>query len=161
MTVRELLDQCRTALTEITAIERQIDRLMSTGAPSDGSGGGIRREKVKKKSKEAPEEYVSIRGTNNPEAARSQAVDGCEAVLKQKQQRLNEMMAEMERIIEKLSDGKARTIIRYYYGVGWSDERIADELETSREVITRRRNAAVDWLESQKVTESHTAYVVK
>lgn len=156
LTVREMLGQCRTALTEITAIERQIDRLMSTGAPSDGSSGGIRREKVKG----GDGEYVAVSGTNNPEAARSQAVDGCEELLKKRKDALLDMLLEMEKLLELLKDGNARAILRYYYGIGWSDERIAEELETSREVITRQRNAAVDWLDAQKVTESHTTPVV-
>ena len=156
MTVRELLCQCRTALTEITAIERQIDRLMTTGAPSDGSSGGIRREKVKG----GDGEYTVVSGTNNPDAARAQAVDGCEELLKAKRDYLAELLIDMERILGRLSDGKARTILRYYYGIGWSDEKIAEELETSREVITRQRNVAVDWLEAQTVTESHTSPVV-
>ena len=75
MTVRELLNQCRTAVVEVAAIERQIERLMNTGAPSDGTHG-MHREKVKGR-----EEYAVVSGTNNPEAAREQAVDGCVAVL--------------------------------------------------------------------------------
>lgn len=155
MKVRELLEQCRTALTEITAIERQIDRFMTTGAPS-GGGGGPRREKIK-----GSNEYVVVGGgTNNPEAARMQAAEGCEAMLQQKKQALSELFTIMETLLELLSDGNARTILRYYYGVGWTDEKIADELETSREVITRQRNAAVNYLESQKVTESHKPHVL-
>lgn len=155
MSARETLNACRKALIEITAIERQIDRLMSTGKPRGGSGG-IRREKVKGKE----DEYAVMPKGNNTEAARSQAVDGCEAVLEAKRQYLSELMIEMERLLNLLHDGHARTILRYYYGVGFCDEQIAAEFDTSREVITRKRNAAVNYLESQKVTESHTLHVV-
>lgn len=155
MKARDILMQCRTALSEITAIEHQIDRLMTTGAPS-GGGGGPRREKIK-----GTDEYVLVGGaTNNPEAARAQAVDGCEAVLEQKKQKLADLLQQMENLLDMLADGGARTVLRYYYGVGWTDEKIAEELETSREVITRQRNAAVNYLESQKVTESHKAHVL-
>lgn len=150
MTVRELLNQCRTALTEITAIEHQIDRLMSTGAPSGGGGGGVQREKVKGK-----DEYILVGRSNNPEAARAQAVDGYLAVLEHKKQCLEKLLDEMEHVLEALSDGKARAVLRLYYGVGWSDERIAEEMETSREAINRQRNAAINYLDAQKVTESH------
>lgn len=156
MTARELLNQCRTALAEITAIERQIDRLMTIGGPSGTKGGGIRREKIKGKA----DEYAIVRGSNNPQAAREQAIDGWEEALERKKSRLAEMLAEMEEMLETLRDGRARTIIRYYYGVGWTDEKIAEELETSREVITRQRNAAVDYMESQKVTDNHAEHVV-
>lgn len=156
MTVRDLLNQCRTALTEITAIERQIDRLMTTGAPSSGAGGGIRREKVKG----GDDEYVTVRGTNNPKAAREQAIDGCEAVLERKKRQLSEMLFEMEELLGLLGDGQARTIIRYYYGVGWTDERIAEEMEISRETVTRQRNKAIDYMEARKITDNHTSPVV-
>ena len=142
MTVRELLNQCRTAVIEVAAIERQIERLMSTGAPSDGTHG-TRREKVPGR-----DEYVAVGGTNNPEAAREQAVDGCVAVLEGKKRQLEEMLLEMEMAIGRLKDGRARTVLRLYYGVGWSDERIAEELDTARQVVQKWRNAAVDYLDA-------------
>ena len=156
MTVRELLNQCRTALTEIVAIERQIDLLMSTGAPSDGSGGGIRREKVK-----GADEYTVVSGTNNPEAARAQAVDGYKAALETKKQHLEALLHEMEDVLGGLNDGRARAVLRLYYGVGWSDERIAEEMDTARQVVQKWRNAAVDYLDAkQKVADSCTDTVV-
>ena len=151
MTAREMLNQCRTALAEITAIERQLDRMMTIGGPTGGAGGGVRREKVKGKT----DEYTTVRRTNNPEAAREQAVDGWEEALERKKRQLGELLLEMETLLKQLHDGRARTIIRYYYGVGWTDEKIAEEMDTSREVITRQRNAAVDYLEIQKITENH------
>lgn len=156
MTAREVLNQCRTALAEITAIERQIDRMMTIGGPDGGKGGGIRREKVKGKT----EEYTTMQRTNNPQAAREQALDGWEEALEKRKQHLSQLLQQMETMLKALDDGRARTIVRYYYGVGWTDEKIAEELETSREVITRQRNAAVNYLESQKVTESHITNVV-
>lgn len=156
MTARELLNQCRIALAETTAIERQIDKMMTIGGPSGSKGSGIRREKIKGKA----DEYVTVRGTNNPQAAKEQAVDGWEEALEERKRQLSEMLLRMEELLLGLRDGRARTIIRYYYGVGWTDEKIADELETSREVITRQRNAAVNYLESQKVTESHKPHVL-
>lgn len=156
VTVRELLNQCRTALTEIVAIERQIDLLMSTGAPSDGGGGGIRREKIK-----GADEYTVVSGTNNPEAAREQAVDGYMELLEKKKQHLETLLFEMENVLGSLNDGRARAVLRLYYGVGWSDERIAEEMDTARQVVQKWRNVAVDYLEAQqKVAESCTDTVV-
>ena len=142
MTAREILMQCRTALTEITAIERQIDRLMTTGAPS-GGGGGLRREKIK-----GSDEYViSASRTNNADAAQAQAVDGFEAVLEAKKRQLDELLVKMEKLLELLDDGNARAVLRYYYGVGWADEKIAIEMGMARQTITNKRNAAVDYLD--------------
>ena len=39
MTAREVLAQCRTAIAEIAALERMIDKLMDIGAPAGGIGG--------------------------------------------------------------------------------------------------------------------------
>lgn len=156
LTVRELLNQCRTALAEITAIEHQIDKMMTIGGPTGGAGGGIRREKVKGKT----DEYTTVRRTNNPEAAKAQAVDGWEEALELKKHQLETMLMEMETLLKELHDGRVRTIIRYYYGVGWTDEKIAEELDTSREVITRQRNTAIDYLETRKITENHAAGAV-
>lgn len=145
MTAREILKRCRTALAEIGAIERQIDRLMTTGAPRGNSSGKPRREKVKG----GGGEYVVVASrTNNPEAARDQAVDGCEATLREKKRILEKLLGEMERMLEQLDDGNARAILRYYYAVGWSDEEIADELHMARQTVTNKRNAAVDYLDA-------------
>lgn len=143
MTVREMLNNCRNALVEIAAIERQIDRLMSTGAPSSGSAGGIRREKVKGR-----DEYTAAAaGTNHPEAAREQAVDGYIAMLERKKEQLEGLLNDVERVLDELADGRARAVLRLYYGVGWSDAQIAEEMDTERQVVQRWRSHAIEYLE--------------
>ena len=142
MTAREVLAQCRTAIAEIAALERMIDKLMDIGAPDGGVGGSSDR--------------VGGR-TNDPAAARMQAVDGCLAVLDQRREALAGVLIQLDALIMLLNDGKARTVLRYYYGCGWTDQRIADALETSREVVTRRRLSAVEYIcaRSQKVIDNH------
>ena len=75
-----------------------------------------------------------------------QAVDGCLAVLDQRRGALAGLLIQLDTLIATLDDGKARTVLRYYYGCGWTDQRIADALETSREVVTRRRLSAVEYI---------------
>lgn len=142
MTAREVLAQCRTAIAEIAALERMIDKLMDTGAPTGGVGGSGDR--------------VGGR-TNDPAAARMQAVDGCLNVLDQRREALAWLLIQLDTLIATLDDGKARTVLRYYYGCGWTDQRIADEMDTDRETVTRRRHSAVDYIcvNSKEITENH------
>jgi hypothetical protein len=144
MTVRELLSGCRTAVIEIAAIERQIEKVLPTGGPKQYNGAWPTVAKVK-----GEECYAFAgRGTNDTEAARQQQVDGLMEMLRTKQSALEQMLVDFERLIEQLDDGTARTILRYYYVVAWTDERIADELELPRQSVNARRNAAVGYLES-------------
>lgn len=144
MTVREILSRCRTAPTEIEAIKRQIDRLMTTGAPGGGtSSANIRRGKIPGK-----DEYIAVGNTNHPQAAQMQAAEGCMAVLEKKRAELEAMLDELEKLLAMLGDGKARVILRYYYAVGWTDETIADELGMARQTVTTKRNRAINFLET-------------
>ncbi len=148
MSVREMLNSYRTALIEAKAIKCQIERLEMV-RNSYSSTTAIRREKIPGR-----DEYiVPLRG-NNPEAARAQMIDGCIERLQEREEALNKSSMELETLLGMLSDGNARAILRYYYGANCSDEWIAEEMMTAREVITRKRNWAINYLES-KVTESH------
>lgn len=142
MTVRETLEQCRTIIAEINAIQSMIDRLSDTGAPAGGVPGGFDR----------------VGGTtNNKQSARMQAVDGCLEVLETRKTALAGYIAATEGLISMLDDSRARTVLRYYYCTGYSDRQIAGILGTTRETVTRRRNKAVCYLsvKSQKVTPHH------
>ena len=44
----------------------------------------------------------------------------------------------MERVIDLLEDSKDKTILRYYYGMGYSAERIAEEMGISVSTAYRR-----------------------
>lgn len=143
MTVRDELNACRTALIEIAAIERQLARLENLTAPEYVSNAAIRREKIPGK-----EEYIASGRTNHPEAAREQAIDGCIERLNSRKAQLAEMMRRLEDLLELLEDGRVRTILRYYYSCGWSDEHIAEELDMARQTVTSKRNEAVKYLEA-------------
>lgn len=142
MTARETLERCRTATAEIAALERMINKLMDTGAPSGGDRVGGDR----------------VGGaTNDPAAARMQAVDGCLLVLQQRRADLAALLIAADALIAMLDDGCARAVLRYYYGCGWTDARIAAEMDTDRETVTRRRHSAVDYIcvNSKEITENH------
>jgi DNA-directed RNA polymerase specialized sigma24 family protein len=57
-----------------------------------------------------------------------------------------------EAIISKLANARDRIILRYYYLLGWSDQRIADELYISvdharhtRAQVVRGMDVRIDW----------------
>ena len=148
MTVREMLNGYRTALIEARAIKCQIERLEAS-RNGYSSSTAIHRIKVPGK-----DEYVVMPRGNNPEAANNQAIEGCIEQLRLREEILSRSSMELEKLLDMLSDGSARAILRYYYGANYNDEWIAEEMMTVREVITRKRNWAINYLES-KVTESH------
>ena len=143
MSARDTLASCRTAVIEIAAIERQIERVAPTGGPKQYGGAWPTVAKVR-----GEECYTFAgRGTNDTEAARQQQVDGLVQMLDERRARLESILTDFESLLRRLDDGTARTILRYYYGVAWTDERIAGELELTRAVVTKRRNSAVDYLD--------------
>ncbi len=141
--MRDELNACRTALMEIAAIERQLARLENSAIPGYVSNAAIRREKVPGK-----DEYIAAGRTNHPEAAREQAIDGCIERLAERRAALAELAQRLEDLLDRVADGKTRTILRYYYGCGWSDEHIAEELDMARQTVTSKRNEAVKYLEA-------------
>ena len=139
MNVREMLEACRTAVIEIAAIERQIERVTNIGGPRQvGSSWPT---------------IVKVPGRNEfdiqlPGGDCSAQEEGLREMLAERARTLESIMTTCEALIRQLEDGVARTILRYYYGVAWTDERIADELGMPRQSVNARRNAAIGYLES-------------
>lgn len=132
MTPREILNERRGLETELRAIERQIERTLPEGAPR--GAGAVRYEE-------------RMPSTNMPEGAAYQRVEAYEAELLRLREEKAALLMEAERQIERLSDKKARIILRYYYCLAWTDRRIAEELEYEDDrTICKMRNSAVDWL---------------
>lgn len=126
MKAKELLLACKDAIKEINAIEEQIRRIGTIGGPREMTGSVL----LKKHSV-----------TNRPDAARNQKIDAYEQVLEEKRQHLVDLLLEFERLLDSVKDVTDRAIMRYYYGSGWTDERIAEEMEmTDRTVRGRRKN---------------------
>ena len=68
------------------------------------------------------------RGTNEPEAAMMQQVEEDDPLfrLEELSEELRGMVAEFESIVNKISDRRLFVIVRNYYGLGWTDEKIAE-----------------------------------
>ena len=134
MTKRELLENYRDIVIEIETLERQSKFL-------NQFIGGPR-----------PVHAVQLtgmpRGTNDPEAAILQRADTDEVLekIEAKCEELRDMVDEFELIMDAIDDRRLRIIVRNYYALGWTDERIGEQLELSRQHVNRLRTAYLDEL---------------
>ncbi len=134
MTKRELLENYRDIVIEIETLERQSKFL-------NQFIGGPR-----------PIHSVELtgmpRGTNMPEAALLQRVDTDEVLDKidAKCEELRSMVDEFEQVMDGILDRRLRIIVRNYYALGWTDERIGEQLELSRQHVNRLRTAYLEEL---------------
>ena len=134
MTQKELLENYRDIVIEIETLERQSKFL-------NQFIGGPR-----------PVRAIQLtgmpRGTNDPEAALLQREDTDEVLekIEAKCTELRDMVDAFEQIMDKIEDRRLRIIIRNYYALGWTDEKIAEQLELSRQHVNRLRTAYVDQL---------------
>jgi len=80
------------------------------------------------------------RGTNDPEAAMLQQVEDDPLIHIEKLcQDLREMLIEFEQIVNRITDRRLFIVVRDYYALGWTDERIAESLEMSRSTVQKIR----------------------
>lgn len=132
MTKRELLENYRDIVIEIETLERQskflnqftggprpVRSVMPTGMP---------------------------RGTNDTEAAIMQRNDADEILdkIEAKCKELLRWMDEFEKIMDAIADRRLRIIIRNYYALGWTDERISEQLELSQTHVNRLRKEYIE-----------------
>ena len=134
MTKRELLENYRLLVIEIETLERQskfLNQLI----------GGPR-----------PVHAIQLtgmpRGTNDPEAALLQRADTDEVLdkIEKKCAELRELVEEFEQVMDAISDRRLQIIVRDYYALGWTDERIGDQLEITRQHVNRLRTAYIEEL---------------
>lgn len=132
MTKRELLENYRLLVIEIETLERQskfLNRFI--GGPT-------------------PVRAVQLtgmpRGTNDPEAAFLQRVDTEEVLekIEEKCRELGEMLRDFESVLDEIKDRRLQIIIRNYYALGWTDERIAEQLELSQSHVNRLRKEYIE-----------------
>ncbi len=134
MTKRELLENYRDIVIEIETLERQ-SRFLNQFI------GGPR-----------PVHAVQLtgmpRGTNDPEAAMLQRNDTDDVLdkIETKCQELRDLVDQFEIIMDAIADRRLRIIVRNYYGLGWTDERIGEQLELSRQHVNRLRTAYIEGL---------------
>ena len=134
MKKRELLENYRDIVIEIETLERQSKFL-------NQFIGGPR-----------PVHAVQLtgmpRGTNDPEAAILQRNDTDEVLdkIEMKCAELRGMVDQFEQIMDAILDRRLRIIVRNYYALGWTDERIGEQLELSRQHVNKLRIAYLEEL---------------
>jgi hypothetical protein len=139
MTKRELLENYRSLVREIDLLEKQSAFL-------NQYVGGPR-----------PVRSVQLtgmpRGTNEPEAALMQRADYDDAIyeLERKSEELRELLNEFNAILDAIDDVDDRNILRAYYALNWTDERIGKWLNYDKSTIWRRRNQLMNELSLQPV----------
>ena len=139
MTKRELLENYRSLVREIDLLEKQSAFL-------NQYVGGPR-----------PVRSVQLtgmpRGTNEPEAAMMQRADYDDAIyeLERKSEELRELLNEFNAILDAIDDVDDRNILRAYYALNWTDERIGKWLNYDKSTIWRRRNQLMNELSLQLV----------
>jgi len=81
------------------------------------------------------------RGTNDPEAAMLQTIEEDDPVfhIEKLCEDLRDMVLEFEEIVNKITDRRLFIIVRNYYALGWTDEKIAEKLELSRQTVQHLR----------------------
>lgn len=111
---QEILADYRLIVMEIETLERQSEFLNKyIGGP---------------KPVRSPQLTGMPRGTNDPEAAMLQTIEEDDPLfrIEELREELRGMVAEFEAIVNKIKDRRLFVIIRNYYGLGWTDEKIAE-----------------------------------
>ena len=134
MTKRVLLENYRDIVIEIETLERQSKFLNQfIGGPRPVHGAQL---------------TGMPRGTNDPEAAILQREDTDDILtkLEDKCKELREMVDEFEKIMDAIDDRRLRIIIRNYYALGWTDDKIGRQLELTQQHVNRLRTAYIESL---------------
>ena len=133
---QEILVNYREITITLERLDLEIERLSRTGFI-----GGPRELR-------SPQITGLPRGTNDPEAAILQRADTDEVLekIEMKCAELREMVDAFEIIMDGIVDRRLRIIVRNYYALGWTDERIAEQLELSRQHVNRLRSAYIEGL---------------
>lgn len=147
MTEIETLEECRLATIEERALSRQIDRLVSMGAPR-----GIGSQAIKP---------AGDRRTNNSTAGQLQKLEGLIEKLIVKRDENLSIIERAEMIIDRIESRKDRVIVRCYYVEGESEYEIANDMDMSRQWVNQRRNRVLDEIATGKRNKAHSRNMLK
>ena len=132
MNDRDLLENYRLLVIEIETLERQSKFLNQfIGGPKP-----IRSAQM----------TGMPRGTNDPQAAILQRNDTYDVIdkIEAKCEELRDMVDRFERIMDSIEDRRLQIIIRNYYALGWSDEKIGDHMGITRQHVNALRKQYID-----------------
>lgn len=126
---QEILTDYRLIVMEIETLERQSKFLKKYI-------GGPRPVR-------SPQLTGMPRGTNDPEAAMLQTIEEDDPLyrIEELSEELRGMVAEFEAIVNRIKDRRLFVIVRNYYALGWTDEKIAecfDDEDNGRRMMSRQ-----------------------
>ncbi|MEG0766189.1 MAG: hypothetical protein RR482_00595 [Clostridia bacterium] len=132
---KEVLDEYRMTVLELGALHAQYAKLLFLGAPR--VVGGV-----------AVQDSASSRHTNDSEAARMQAQDGVLSKIDELEREKLVLIADFEAVLKRVQSARIRTVLRFYYALGNSEEQVAQEMGISRSSINRMRTTILEILSS-------------
>lgn len=124
---QEILTDYRMIVIEIETLERQSKFLNQyIGGPQP-----VR----------SPQLTGMPRGTNDPTAAMMQTVEEDDPTfrIEQLSKDLREKAIEFEVVLDRVKDRRLQIIVRNYYALGWTDDRIAEQIGLSQTHVNRLR----------------------
>jgi|GEM_PF-2709861 hypothetical protein len=107
----------------------------------------------------SPEELKALRrqlGRLDGESAKNHMVHYRELLTRREKDAENDL-ASLEELIGGLRDTRTRTVMRYYYAMGFSDTQIGEEMDITDEWVRKKRYAAVRLLERRCVDRAKGA----
>ena len=125
---RRILEEYRYTLMEVEAISKQIEWLRIPGDPN-GIGAAPMGERTP--------------STHDKLHASFQQMDGLDAVLKKQKRILERRTVAFENVLASIREPRTRTVLRLYYGLGYSDEMIARSMGISRASVWRVRDVLI------------------
>ena len=148
--VRAMLDRRRNVELAQAALLRRMERIGGRGSPGS-SWPGVEKLPDGKGFIFAP------RGTNCPEGARQQQIEGHMEALERYIQANEALISHADQVIDTVRDSIDRAILLDYYCNGIEDSAIARQLHFARSSVCHRRNAAVEELEGNFVISPRLA----
>jgi len=99
----------------------------------------------------SPEEMLALtRQTSRIREQNGQKDPGAyHRALENHRQEMVGRLALLEDMISTLKNARSRTIMRYYYTMGWGDAQIAIEMDLTEEWVRKKRYAAIRELERE------------
>lgn len=130
----KILEDYRYTLMEINAISKQIEQLRIPMEPSAIKAAPVGEKKT---------------GTNDQLHAALQAADGLDAVLQAQMKVLKRRAAAFENVLAGIDDPRTRTVVRLYYGLGYSDEMVSRNMGISRMTAWNVRSAMIKKIKAE------------
>lgn len=131
----EVLQSYREGMRELRILEKQMESWTNAGGPQGCSRAAL---------------TGMPRGTNHPQAAMEQHADGLMALWEKQRETLLDIGMRFEKILMEVKSPRLRLVLRCYYGLGMTDELIAQDMNMSIRRVNSLRNSFVRSLDQQE-----------